>query len=132
MKESLLTLVRGVALMVLVIVPWMYGGTPDWTIEWISNGLLGLMVSSVIAWAIAWRWPRLGWVLPITVVLLALGWTAALNPKFRYDEMLKILFPLESVTTPVWLPGTVDEGRSLIGMKWLTGLIGLLWILRDM
>lgn len=132
MRESLLTLVRGVALAALVVIPWLYGGTPDWTIEWISNGLLGLTLAALIAWPIAGRWPRLGWVLPVTLVLLALGWIAALNPKFRYDEMLKILFPLEGVATPVWLPGSVDSERSLSAMKRLTGLIGLLWILRDM
>lgn len=132
MKKLPLNLVRGAALAVAAITPWLYGGTLDWTIELISNVLLMLMGGAVLGWSVAWRMPKLGWVLPVTLALLGLGWTAAMNPRGIFDEMLMLVFPLEDGEWNPWLPSSVDGPKAVWAMRRLTGLIGLLWIMRDM
>lgn len=133
MRQLPLTLARILALGVMAMTPWLYGGTLPWTIELISQCLLGVTALAVIGWLVAWQPPRVGWVIPVSLGLLALGWLSALYPRSRYDEMLKLLFPLEDAPSlGSWFTGTVDQDRSLPAMLRLSGLIGLLWIARDM
>lgn len=132
MKILPLNLVRACALVVMALTPWLYGGTLDWVIDWVSTLLLSLSAFAIIAWALAGRMPRLGWVLPVSVALLALGWVAALNPRSSFDGMLMMLFPFEIPAWRGWLPSTVDQDISVGAMRRLTGLLGLLWIVRDM
>jgi hypothetical protein len=94
--------------------------------------MLWLTVAAIVAWVIAGRLPRLGWVLPVSLALMLLGWLAVLNPRSVFDEGLMILLPLQNPALPGWLPGSVDEGMALRAMRRLTGLLGLLWILLDM
>lgn len=133
MRHTPLTLARLSALGVMVMTPWLYGGTLQWTIGLISQCLLGVTALAILGWIVAWHWPRIGWVLPVSLGLLALGWASTLCPRARFDEMLMLLFPLDGAPSlGNWFQGTVDHDRSFRAMMRLSGLLGLLWIARDM
>ena len=133
MRYLLLTLARSAAVAMILVTPWLYGGTPLWTIELISQCLLIISALACVGWLVAWRWPRIGWVLPVSLVLLALGWASALYPRSRFDEMLMLLFPIDGNSSlGAWFQGSVDGERSIKAMRRLTGLLGMLWIARDM
>jgi len=131
-RKHPLNIVRVAALCIILIAPWLYGGALEWTIIFITNYLICLTVAAIIGWLIACKKPKLDWIHALTIIVLILGWLASSNPIAIYDDMLMTLFPLEIPSWRLWLPSTVDAERSVRTMQTLTGLVGLLWIVRDM
>ena len=119
---------RLLALVLLVVAPWCYGGTTPGALRGLTLALLALSGLALVGWGCEKRLPRLDWTGWVGIGLLALGWLSTLLPRAEFDELTKLLFPIEGAR---W-PGTVDAARSLPVMLRLTGLAGLFFLLFDL
>ncbi len=118
-------------LLVLILAPWLYGGTRAWTVDWLN----ALGAGAVILWLggclLEWRRPRLPWPAALTLLgLLAYGWCLALNPHLEYRADF-FTFVLVSPRVP-WLPGGVDGATAMRQMTRISVLCGGLWLVSDL
>jgi O-antigen ligase len=114
---------QGAWLVLLVLAPWLYGGTRDWSVDCL-NAIGALGVSAwVLACGLRRQWPQV----PLTLVglllgLLAYGWWMALNPVLVYREDYFTF--LEVRPRFAWSPGAVDGATACRMMARITVLAG--------
>jgi|GEM_PF-396455 len=123
--NALLTFSGWALAFVIVLAPWLYGGTRLRALAFIT--LLLLLVTGL--WFVSALFSRNELCFPKTVaipvgLLLTLGWWMALNAHFVYDPEYSIFSDAPSLIKA--LPGSVDRQTSIEMMLRITGLLGVI------
>ncbi len=122
---------RWFLLALLIWAPWAYGSTRPWTVEVLRCLLLGLSGLFVMALITERRMPRLPmWPGIFVVGLLAIGWWMTFNARAVFDPVGPA-FHMISAWMP-WLPGTMDQSRSVASMLLVTGMLGAFCVTAEM
>ncbi len=119
---------RWLFLGVLIGVPWLFGGTRDWTVTVMVIALFVISGAWIIG-TLARRWggdDRSRWLQPRVLILLVgglcpVGWSLALNPESYLDPYLQHYIPLLK-PLPAW-PGSVDGAVSQSSMTRISALL---------
>lgn len=115
----------------LVLAAWLYGGTREWTQEWVTWLLLANSALFLLALAARRRLPRVPTpALAAVFFLLALGSFLAWNARRRFIEGLDV-FVDRVQPLPGW-PGYWDAAMVLPTLLLTAGLLGAFVIACDM
>jgi hypothetical protein len=130
-RELPLIVARVAFVIVLIAGVALHAGTRDhsrigleWSLLWVSLAYLlaGLVSREGLRWGKG--------MMAVSLLLGALGWTAALLPQSVYDAGLRIFIPVEGAG--VWPWGTVSAGVSTDAMRRITGMLAALLLAMDM
>ena len=126
-----LAIARWFLLVNIVLAAWMYGGTREWTREWVTWLLLvntGIFLSGV---ALLWRAPRVPLLASLAVIfLLTQGGFMAWNARRRFLEGVEIF--VDSIQpVPGW-PGFWDAAMVAPTLLLTVGLLGAFCVACDM
>ncbi len=131
MMQTVRDIPRWFLLGVLVYAPWAYGSTRAWSLDLLKVLLLVLSALFVLSLLISRRRPQIPWVvLGLCGGLLALGWWMTLNARAVFDPVGPQFQPVSALVS--WLPGTLDQQRSLSTMLLVTGMLGAFLTAADM
>lgn len=118
-------------LLVLILAPWLYGGTRAWTQDYLN--ILGSLAIGLwlVGCLLEMRRPNVHWLAALlSLGLLAYGWCLALNPHLEYRADF---FSFVHVPPLIpWLPGGVDGSTSVRMMYRISVLCGGLWLVSDL
>ena len=115
----------------IVLAAWLYGGTRDWTREWVTWLLLANTVLFLVGMAAKRRFPRVPLVAMIAVIFLIVqGGLMAWNARRQFLEGLGI-FVDRIQPLPGW-PGFWDVTMVLPSLWLAAGLLGAFSIACDM
>ncbi|MBN8708505.1 MAG: hypothetical protein BGO12_07320 [Verrucomicrobia bacterium 61-8] len=116
---------------ILVFAPWAYGSTRPWTLDLLRWLLVGLAALFVLSLVVERRRPRIaGWAAGLAAAILGLGWWMTLNARAVFDPVGPQFHDVGAWVA--WLPGTMDQGRSLSFMLLATGMMGAFATAADM
>ena len=122
---------RWLLLGLLVLAPWLYGGTEPWAItaiNWSGGVAAGLWLLTCLLRQRMPDVPRGPAIVGMLLILLA--WWMAWNAKFDYDALQKEFRPREAWLA--WAPGSVHREASL-DMAWrVTVLMGVIFFACDL
>jgi hypothetical protein len=118
-------------LALLVLAPWAYGTTPQWTIDSFTEFSLSIVALWLAGLIVRRRRPRVPPIaLGCVLFFLIQGWWMILNAQFAYDPA-----KLGFVAIPCFsnfLPGDLDRASSLPAMLRISALLGLVCLVCDM
>ncbi len=116
---------------ILVYAPWVYGSTRPWTLDVLKWLLLVLAALFILSLILERRRPRItAGAAVLLLALLGLGWWMTWNARAVFDPVGP---QFHDVTAWVaWLPGTMDQKKSLSSMLLVTGMMGAFATSADM
>lgn len=116
---------------VLIYAPWAYGSTRPWTLDVLRILLLVLAVVFVLSLVIDRRLPHIPRMAAGLVIgLLGLGWWMTFNARAAFDPVGPQFHEIGAFVS--WLPGAMDQKRSLSSMLLVTGMMGAFVTAADM
>ncbi|MEY2548639.1 MAG: hypothetical protein QOD64_1221 [Verrucomicrobiota bacterium] len=115
----------------LIVVPWLYGGTTSWSIELINLLLALVLLLWGASLVVDRRAPETSaLLLIITTMVLALGWWMVWNARATYDSTFRVFVPVTPVIAS--LAGSSDYVLSCAAMIRATLLLGVIALVADM
>lgn len=122
---------RWFLILCMMAASWLWGGTRPWTQDLIAQMLLIDSGVFFLGLVVMGRWPRLPMaVLASILLLLALGWLAAIN-SYPGPGGIRILLP-KIPSHVAEFPAFLDRNLSLRAMELMTGLLGAFCISCDL
>jgi hypothetical protein len=116
----------------IVLAAWLYGGTREWTREWVAWLLVGNSGLFLVGLLCRWKVPRIPWMPTLAgIFLLGQGWVLTWNAEriFLKSGEVFVLRPFRPL--PDW-PGFLEQGLVIPGMILTTGLLGAFAIACDL
>ena len=126
--EAISVAARGLFILTLFVIPWLYGGTRDWTVTVLLVALFAVAILWLLGHSIRFAagvrgspWGISPVLLSLVLVTAALGWVITSNPESFFDPHLFTMVPIPDARAA--LPGTVDQLISRTSMIRISALL---------